>query len=651
MSVYAKLDNTKPEIRVLVLLPSSNFAAPIECQLVHRALHDDSTKYEAISYVWGEPHFSQEIALNGESRLITRNLELALRYFRLSNEARTLWVDALCINQEDLSERSQQVTLMGEIYARCAVDLAWLLTPESDNDEVEDEAESFGNAMALLTKITMKDMETMASMREAYEKGRGWRSVGDEDIAYKGPQYILSHDDSLLLALAFDLAPIWNRVWTMQELSLAPRLILVAGHHQLDWEILASFLGDRLIADAFHAIFGHGIRVQLLDSTFGAVQKVDHQRRLLETKVYTSGFLDVLTRFQGNEATDLRDCIYGLLGLVSEPHYLQVDYTKSTEEVFRDATLCLLSSYQNLDPLCQTPFIQRELAEKQRKPDILRLPTWVPDYSRSASYDEHTRILFAQRGIYKAGRPSFLTPPICTSEGLLRLKAIRLGCLCSRITERGRQKVPWPRDWPQRPLPWEKVPGARIYLPNASGNLPSAWEQRPRAWLEKLSIESESLNQESDYMQTGEPALQAFWRTMVMDCRAYPIKRLAKDGISRLDQGDFMKMLTPRIDSTEFASTLSKMPQEIHTMWERTMAYWEFTVTDNHLYAMVKACEAGDIVASVEGAKVPLVLRPVEADRRIYSYVGTAYVHGFMDGEALDVVQRGELEEMDIFIE
>lgn len=126
--LYATLDSTIPEIRVVKLLPSEDLAAPIQCQLSSRPLHSKEDSYEALSYVWGPQEFVAEILIDSEPHLITRNLEMALRYLRLPTSPRALWVDAICINQNDPVERGQQVRLMKEIYANCKSDLAWMLS-------------------------------------------------------------------------------------------------------------------------------------------------------------------------------------------------------------------------------------------------------------------------------------------------------------------------------------------------------------------------------------------------------------------------------------------------------------------------------------------------------------------------------------------
>lgn len=327
-AIYKPLDPQLPEIRVLKLLPSASFDAPLECRLVHRALYGDAIGYEALSYVWGGHEFTAEITLNDEPHLITPNLEMAMRHLRRPSDERTLWVDALCINQHDLAERSQQVLLMKDIYARCSVDLVWMLT-QSDLSRLSWCIPNLHQAFELIKRISFKDAETLAKLREGPRR---------PDHKFAPGAFLLNDLQQEALIAAFGYTEVWHRIWTMQELACAPQVRLVAGPHELDWAVVASFLGDRPYADAFHAAFGHRGGGRALDLFFSGAVRVHDQRRALRDGNYRSTLLDVLARFQQNGATDPRDCVYGILGLVTDQCGIVVDYTKSARQVFVEAT-------------------------------------------------------------------------------------------------------------------------------------------------------------------------------------------------------------------------------------------------------------------------------------------------------------------------
>jgi hypothetical protein len=82
--------------------------------------------YEALSYTWGDPNDKQEIRLQNSPFPVTKNLHAALVHLRLSYSPRTLWIDAICINQADIEERNRQVKHMREIYTRAMRVIVWL---------------------------------------------------------------------------------------------------------------------------------------------------------------------------------------------------------------------------------------------------------------------------------------------------------------------------------------------------------------------------------------------------------------------------------------------------------------------------------------------------------------------------------------------
>jgi hypothetical protein len=89
--------------------------SPIRCELVQTSLQD-SVRYEALSYCWGELHQTKQIACSGRSVPVTNNLYIALETLQYPDETRMLWGDAMCINQRDYVEQNHQLGLMSRIY-------------------------------------------------------------------------------------------------------------------------------------------------------------------------------------------------------------------------------------------------------------------------------------------------------------------------------------------------------------------------------------------------------------------------------------------------------------------------------------------------------------------------------------------------------
>lgn len=133
--LYKTLDTVKFEFRLLILLPPKGAweNEPVGCQIEHVYL-DDPPPYYALSYHWGDPLVTIPIRVNGQDVQVTKNLEAALRELR-ARGINTVWVDALCINQQDPLEKGLQVMRMGQIYSRAVEVLAWL-GPESEGSGI-----------------------------------------------------------------------------------------------------------------------------------------------------------------------------------------------------------------------------------------------------------------------------------------------------------------------------------------------------------------------------------------------------------------------------------------------------------------------------------------------------------------------------------
>ncbi|RKU48735.1 hypothetical protein DL546_000603 [Coniochaeta pulveracea] len=112
------------EFRTLVLFPGV-LGDPIRVRLRLDSL-DSDPEYDALSYVWGDPHHTIDILCNDLPTPITTNLHAALVRVRSPLEPRILWADALCINQQDKAERGHQVSLMGRIYSSARLVLAYM---------------------------------------------------------------------------------------------------------------------------------------------------------------------------------------------------------------------------------------------------------------------------------------------------------------------------------------------------------------------------------------------------------------------------------------------------------------------------------------------------------------------------------------------
>lgn len=126
-SPYQPLDEQGQEIRLLRVEAGTGAKHPLICTLQSVSLLDrPAPVYETISYHWGNASKRASITLNSYKRTIPATAAAALYRMRLPDTHRMLWIDSVCINQDDSIERGHQVALMGTVYSLTFRNLIWL---------------------------------------------------------------------------------------------------------------------------------------------------------------------------------------------------------------------------------------------------------------------------------------------------------------------------------------------------------------------------------------------------------------------------------------------------------------------------------------------------------------------------------------------
>jgi hypothetical protein len=138
---YSSLPLAPNSIRLLRLMPYENEnieVAEIKCELCTYPLQDQGKRthlYEALSYAWGSSERPCSISVNKQDLAVTENLHVALLHLRDRFLQRILWIDAICINQDDYREQGQQVQLMAKIYMKAHRVIVWLGEEAIDTEE------------------------------------------------------------------------------------------------------------------------------------------------------------------------------------------------------------------------------------------------------------------------------------------------------------------------------------------------------------------------------------------------------------------------------------------------------------------------------------------------------------------------------------
>jgi hypothetical protein len=359
-------------IRVLALQPAASYSSELRGTLLETTLskcdYDIIESFTALSYVWGDPLRENYIRVDGISTAITASLDLALRELRDTTRVLRMWADALCINQSNIPERNQQVSLMGHIYATARNTIIHLgpSTPE---------AESVLGELLSKTSITHQISETGTRINKA--------SKGQLELVQ---DHILTR-------------PWFRRVWVLQELVLSKDPWLQCGAIRVRWKDFCLFLRQILTAldnqkVDFSTTSGGTNSWNLLknmnDIRSGAAS-ADASTDLVYQHRIDRTLLSVLTFRRGLGAADPRDLVFAHLGIASDhskinnkkTHTIQINYQNSCVQVYAQVAFYIVNetnyagslkgrALQQLLGLCGDFHPENRMAN---------LPSWVPDVS------------------------------------------------------------------------------------------------------------------------------------------------------------------------------------------------------------------------------------------------------------------------------
>ncbi|KAH6983699.1 heterokaryon incompatibility protein-domain-containing protein, partial [Ilyonectria sp. MPI-CAGE-AT-0026] len=317
----------KGSIRLLRLLPHSGENSRIECQLITCSLLDSSRThpYEALSYVWGSEENEQSICIDGNEQSVRAKLHNALLYLRDCFVERILWIDAICINQEDDKERGLQVESMAKIYAKASRVIVWLGEAAHDSDL----------ALKAICR-TAEEQDTNSAINETNQQAT--------------------------LAILRLLEREWfQRIWlltwsiqVLQEVAAARHVLIKCGLTEIDGYVFCSGLSALNLSYETrpHLL---GLIPPIIYLIRGSIFRPRHER--LETSrsgrfsLKIRPLSELVDMYHTREATDLRDKVYALLGMSSDDPYakgLSANYKTSWKDAFQKLVKFSLSDQMSV---------------------------------------------------------------------------------------------------------------------------------------------------------------------------------------------------------------------------------------------------------------------------------------------------------------
>ncbi|KAH7082693.1 heterokaryon incompatibility protein-domain-containing protein [Paraphoma chrysanthemicola] len=529
------------QIRLLTLQSGSQSESLcIEIQHVDLFKVDDSLPphriplFEALSYTWGDLNDTEEIIIqdaveNGRSGLnVTHNLAAALRRLRYTNRPRTLWVDAVCIDQSNLSERNEQVRQMVRVYSMAARVLIYIGEKEKSSDL----------AMDAIADITGEVTHV--------------RFLAVEDLLNR---------------------PWFERVWVIQEVARSKSAIVICGTRAVAWDCFTRWptrqaclpVSDVLWSDYIPGVLNY-------NSGFAS-------------STGTEALLRTLRETRAAGATDPRDKVFALLGLLSDEEQKTyeglINYSTPVDRVYLDTALKMIFESKSLRVLSA---VQPRMYSSP--PNVLDdLPSWVPNWSRAS----HVLPLgLGQQFVEPFNAGGRYCVADIGSSGNLLLKGVRVAQV-QRIS-----------------------------------NGPESWSSDYRERETVLQSGYELLATDSDF------PLQAFLHVI----SATPPSAIESEtGYTR----DVITM-------EELEHLMAEVDRHTYSRLQRRVMQYTYGrkmfIAGDFIGLGPETMQEDGLLVVLPGGPTPYILRPSPLNSHQFELVGECYVHGLMNCEALQHVRE-----------
>lgn len=629
-----KYEKLPPDaFRFAYLLPGAIDDDEIRIRLETRELdrEDESTfpQWEALSWLWGAYGDFRNISVNGQAFKVTRNLFIALRHLRPPERAnaRCIWVDALCIDQENLDERGAQISQMAFLFHKAKRVIAWLGEGDPSSEIVIKLAKSLHDFEH--GRLTSCDENRMYILALTFGVPRVKADLSNSIFHYWN---IHKYENWNYIDRVAGKT-LFRRSWVLQECALATDLLVQCGTDTIQWDALFRAVSLRHTCDS-----------RARDSPtpaegWSAMQAIETLRQLIATKQRPPDLLELLWACRNYQSTDARDRIFALLGvtnlLYGHGPELQlgfgIDYFKPTEGIFKLFTLSMIHKYGDL----------RVLATKRpnRVYDDRGLGSWCPDWSL---VDSGVSLLYRRRQwsqdtvSYNASgrsRPKLgkVEPDGAAIESLVLQGFILDTIAAVRYSSHFESDNTRLYDWHH----WAVWPEER------------EWTDTPQS---RAPINAKRQD--------------AFWRTVIADADAngnrHPIYL----------RSQFLTWYNKIVDGFKTSNDLNVETSDhdeykdfLHRMRQVTSGRCLFETSNYGLLGIGDEDHSaekggpqlrpGDIIATLYGGRLPVMLREVrneESGSISYKLIGDAfcYIHGAVDGEMMGFLNEPQKQNFNI---
>ncbi|OBS22686.1 hypothetical protein FPOA_09018 [Fusarium poae] len=589
----------------------------------------DAPPYYAVSHAWipdmkSIPSRNQIPLSKHLTTLIRRLQKFGKDNSEFEPRVTYIWLDTICINQDDVHERSLQVAMMGSIYRQSVRTLVWLGEMPSPSVHLA------WQLIADIYTVFEKENPSAKSLSDI-----PIRTYNDESHVAIGLPPLC---DSQWIRLK-DLVELrwFSRIWVVQEVVLSQRdPIIIHGDYHYAWEPMGWAVSWLRRSGYF--------RLPQVPEQLRNIDSISNLRR-----ARTSWPLDALmsicqVKFH---ATDQRDKVYGLLGLSLEseegsvlPEELKPDYTIDVPTLYQRVARYLLKRNRSLAILTRAKSMDGTETRKQRVYD-LDLRSWCPDWSDFKTYNEGISTSLSWIEYSNIFKPASLRFPnyYQASGGLeANLYGPEAGTGDSTILQLGGFVVDRvaqvchfkfnPSSHRQQSNEFDTmispVLKLAISLAPASGTL---------TWIKKFVKTTTA----SQHLLKGKSMDQ-----ITSDGAAW------LQGFLERQEDDFQSLVGKQECENNANSLIRQLStdgiQEDYIALVRNFCYdRSFIITTQGRMGIVPSSTChGDTVSVILGGGVPYIIR---ADGNYWNLVGESYVDGLMNGETIERHRNGDIQE------
>jgi hypothetical protein len=558
---YEPLDDR--QMRLVHLYPTRRDGL-MYCTIEHVSI-DDNPSFEALSYTWGTSAEQFHIQVGVSVLSIGENLAMALRTLSSMDKLRIIWVDAICIDQSNASERNHQVRFMKDIYTRASSVLIWL-------------GEAADGSDALLDYLDTLDASSALTEHRAwigYDENQSW----DKRVSFQQPPVPQESVDALLCR------PWFGRVWIQQEAAVNVHTKVQCGSKVVTWDQLFSLVWE------YQRLSGEGFAKDQfsIDALWSSVLIT-----LIQSYRYpdrSTLLLNILRDCTYAGATDPRDRIFGVQNLARDPDLnkllLEPDYNNDVLVVYTELAKRYLTT--------QGPFILGWAGRNNQC--FHELPSWAPDWT--------IKNIELPSVIYKAAGD---TESICIiKERVGKSILLTNGIIISSIAHLGKEAA---------------MPPYHGLLDNSNLLLK----------LRKCIQECISLRDDSMKGSVGNANSGDIWRALAVDSTRSWTRLGSTYAIDLVKFSDWLA----ESDDVVSSDTPDAFLEYLEILNIRGIfIYRRFAIDSKGNMCIVPfSAEQNDKIVVISGLSIPLVIREKVAGE--FEIIGECYLHGYMDGEALN---------------